>query len=126
MLPLWLATEMHPGGGYGATICAHRLGRRYDALPVRPGQHDAELVRGADQLALERPPLLARLAVPAACDERRAHAAPRARPQHCDVRRRRRAHEGEFRGPLRHLGDALEAGAPEDLTALAVHGVDVT
>jgi hypothetical protein len=22
-LPLWLATEIRPGGGYGATICAH-------------------------------------------------------------------------------------------------------
>src|SRR5207247_8521376 len=100
--------------------------RRGQPRPLGPARRDPGRVRGAPRLGREPPPPLPRLAVPAARDERRAHAAPRAGLQHCDVRRRRRAHEGEFRGPLRYFGDALEAGAPEDLAALAVHGVDVT
>src|SRR2546428_240049 len=114
--PVWLGGPRRAPPGRPPPGPARRAPRR----PAGPA-----LGGGAAQRAPARPPPRAGLAIAAARDERRAHAAPRADPQHRDVRRRRRAHEGELRGPLRHLGDALEAGAPEDLAALAVHGVDL-
>ncbi len=52
-LPDWLAMPMRPGGGYGATICAHMLaGVEMTPCPFGPDKEDVELVRDADQLVL--------------------------------------------------------------------------
>ena len=122
---------MRPGGGYGATICAHIETRRRDhALPVRPGQQHAELVRQRDQLALERAALgaglaVAALATKAARTPLRAHARSSATFAAFGVHTKTRS-----AAPSRDLGDVAEqllrpsTSAPsrltrEDLAAVA-------
>ena len=107
---------MRPGGGYGATICAHiERGVEITPCPFGPASSMPSSSATRDQLALERAALLARLAVAAARDEGRAHAARRAGAQQLGVRGLRRAHEDEVGGALRQLGDVadrLAARAP--------------
>ena len=104
---------------------AHRARRRDHALPVRPGDQHAELVRHRHQLALERPALGAGLAVARARDEGRAHALARARAQQLHVGRVRRADEDEIGGAVRHLRDVAEALAAEHLGAVAIDRKDL-
>ena len=111
-MPLWLATPMRPAGGYGATIWAHSVDRRADdALPVRAGEQDAELVGERDQLGLGPPALLARLAVAGRREERGLDALRRAGPQQVGVGRRRRAHEHEVDLAVGELGDVGDGAA---------------
>ena len=96
------------------------------ALTVGSRHHHAQLVRGADQLALEPRTLLAGLPVASAGDEGGAHPLLRAGPQQLDVHRRGRAHEHEVGAAVGDLAHVAQAGAPEDLAALSVHGEDFT
>ena len=120
-LPLWLATPMRPAGGYGATIWAHSADRRADdALAVRAGEQDPELVGEGDELGLGPLALLARLAVAGRRQERRLDALRRARPQQPGVGRRRRAHEDEVDLAVGQLGDVGDGADAEHLLALQV------
>ena len=124
-MPLWLATEIRPGGGYGATICAHiDTGVEMTPCPFGPASRMPSAFADRDQLALERAALLARLAVAAARDERRAHALLRARAQELHVGLVRRAHEDQVGGAVGQLVDRAVGRLAEHLGAVAVHGED--
>ena len=105
---------------------AHRIRRRDHPLAVGSGEQHAQLVGDGDELALERAPLLARLAVASARDERGAHSLAGAGPQQLDVRLTRRAREDEVRSARGDIGHVRMAGAAEDLSTLPVHREDLS
>ena len=108
----------------GDDLGAQLGGRRYHALPVRPGEQDPELVGERDELTLGGATRFARLAVAGRRQERRPHSLGGAGAEDLGVGGGRRADEHEVDRAVGEIVDVGHGAHAEHLLALQVGAED--